>query len=152
MSIRLETSKKNGIDNFQDKEISSYQMNLNKELPSQHPNTIIRTKPSPVYNCHGLTFASRRTRIEKCSNINKILCDDSYIEVTDIKEVLPGDIVVYYSSTGDPNHSGIVVENNCNSIIPLICSKWGSAGEFIHSLRDCPRIYGPNFKFYRCRL
>jgi len=152
MRIRLETSKKTGIDNFQDTEISSFQLNWNLKLPIQHPNTIIRTKPSPTYNCHGLTFASRRTRIEKSSNINKILCDDSYEEIVDIKNVLPGDIVVYYSKTGDPNHSGIVVENNCKTIIPIICSKWGCAGEFIHSLRDCPPLYGPIYKFFRCRL
>ena len=66
--------------------------------------------------------------------------------------VLPGDIVVYYSDRGDPNHSGIVVDISADLYLPVICSKWGNAGEFVHSLRDCPSLYGPISRFFGCTL
>src|SRR5437773_11543121 len=46
-----------------------------------------RTGPSPIYNCHGLTFASRRTRIP---DVTEVLADDGYQELP-LKDVLPGD-------------------------------------------------------------
>lgn len=151
MAIRLETSKRSGIENHQDSEISSFQLNWSRDLPKQYPLAKIRTNSSPLYNCHGLTFASRRTRIEKSYYINLILKDDHYEEIT-LKAVQPGDIVIYYSNEGDPNHSGIVVEFGGPLVVPIICSKWGNAGEFIHALADCPNIYGPVHKFYKCTL
>lgn len=152
MTIRLETSKNTGIKNFQDKEISAFERNWAKDLPKQFPQAKARTAPSALYNCHGLTFASRRTKIISRNELGKILTDDRYEEL-EITEVQPGDIVVYFSETGDAAHSGIVVEYHPpTTLLPIICSKWGKAGEFIHALLDCPEIYGRNYKFYRCRL
>lgn len=91
------------------------------------------TEPSPKYNCHGLTFGSRRTWICKASEVAKVLQDDGYVEIQD-KHILPGDIVVYFN-LGDAEHSGIVVENQP---VPLVLSKWGRAHEVIHKLRECP--------------
>lgn len=148
--IRLETSKRTGIDNFQLFDIAASERNWNARLPKLHPRAEQRTQPSPVYNCHGLTFASRRTRVIDAGGIARILQDDSWTEVQ-MADVLPGDIVIYYSEDGDPNHSGIVLFKN-NLGIPEICSKWGTAGEFNHLLTDHPSIYGPNTRFYRCNL
>jgi hypothetical protein len=89
--------------------------------------------PTRKYNCHGLTFASRRTWISKTSEVMKILKDDEY-EPIDIKDVLPGDIVVY-SRNGDAEHSGIVIKSD---FVPIILSKWGPAHEVIHRVNDCP--------------
>ena len=69
-----------------------------------------------------------------------------------MREVLGGDVVIYYDDEGDPNHSGLVVEYSDDRLIPRICSKWGFAGEFIHWLNDVPEMYGPVHKFYRCML
>lgn len=149
MAIRLETSRRTGIDNHQDSELSAYHVNWARDLAARYPRAQPRTEQSPCYNCHGLTFASRRTRIEKSSGIQRILMDDDYHEIL-MKDVLPGDIVIYYSETGDPNHSGVVVEFRPPLLVPIICSKWSNAGEFIHGLRDCPTIYGPEIRFYRC--
>lgn len=149
MAIRLETSKKTGIPNHQDTEISTFHLNWAKQIGDKHRSAKQRTKPSAVYNCHGLTFACRRTRIERSAAIQTILNDDAYEEVK-LTDVLPGDIVIYYSDAGDPNHSGMVVEVGGQLILPIICSKWGNAGEFIHSLRDCPSMYGPIYRFFRC--
>jgi hypothetical protein len=151
MAIRLETSTGRGVDNWQGREISSIHLNWAKELPKEFPHVIRRTQPSPLYNCHGLVFGCRRTRIEKSTALGYILNDDNYIEIP-MANVLPGDIVIYYSEQGDPNHSGVVLEYNSSLIVPIIFSKWGNAGEYIHPLRDCPSLYGPIYKFYRCQL
>lgn len=151
MNIRLETSKARGINNFQGAEISAFERNWAAKIPYDYPNARSRTTPSPKYNCHGMTFASRRTKILTTTQIQMILDDDNYQEV-DLREALPGDIAVYYSEDGDANHSGIVVEYDQGLLVPIIFSKWGNAGEYIHGLRDCPSIYGPIVKFYRCRL
>jgi len=148
--IRLETSKRSGIDNLQIFDISAFERNWNARIPKLHPRAEQRTAASPIYNCHGLTFACRRTRVTEAGSIKRILQDDSWTEVL-MADSLPGDIVIYYSDDGDPNHSGIVLEKN-NLGIPKICSKWGSAGEFNHLLTDHPSIYGPTARFYRCNL
>ena len=63
--IRLETSRRTGIENHQDNEISTFHLNWARDLGRLHPRARPRTSTSALYNCHGLTFASRRTRIEK---------------------------------------------------------------------------------------
>ncbi len=61
---------------------------------SGHPNAIHRPiEPCNTYNCHGLTFAARRTWIHEPSELLKILEDDDYEEVTN--GILPGDIAIY---------------------------------------------------------
>lgn len=151
MSIRLETSKKTGIKNYQDFDISAQNKLWCGSLPKKHPLAQFRTLESPLYNCHGLTFASRRTKIVDDWAIKQILQDDAYQEIM-ISGVLAGDVVLYLGNSGDPNHSGIVVEVPRLAAYPIICSKWGFAGEVVHSLTDVPLMYGPRHKFYRCRL
>jgi hypothetical protein len=149
--IRLETSKRNGIDNVQEFEISTFYINWSKELPKNYPKAVPRTGMSALYNCHGLTFASRRTRVVDTRELQKILRDDNWNEV-ELRDVLAGDIVIYFAEDGEANHSGIVVDVDPELHVPLICSKWGHAGEYLHHLTYCPSIYGPSTKFYRCRL
>ena len=103
--------------------------------------------PCETYNCHGLTFAARRTRIWQSAEITKILKDDDYEEVRR-DGVLAGDIAVYYEArTGDAEHSGVVVSNELVHG-PRILSKWGSAHEVVHYLGQCP-FDASNVKFYR---
>jgi len=150
MIIRVETSRRTGIDNVQEFELSSYERNWSAEIPKKYPHAVQRTAPSPLYNCHGLTFASRRTRVTESYSVHQIIGDDKWTEI-DIKDALPGDIVIYFSSDGDASHSGVITEI-LNLGIPRIFSKWGSAGEYVHLLNDCPSFYGTEKKFYRCRL
>lgn len=53
------------------------------------------------------------------------------------------DIIVYFDSNGYPLHSGVVY-----SVSPLgeltICSKWGQAGVYIHSIGNVPLEYCSN--------
>jgi hypothetical protein len=87
--------------------------------------------PSRKYNCHGLTFGSRRTWIE-APEIAKILKDDEY-DVVDLKFVLPGDIAIYYSANGEAEHSGLVTSVS-DLGVPIILSKWGACHEVVHQV------------------
>jgi hypothetical protein len=149
--IRLETSKRTGIENLQGYEISTFELNWSAEIPKLHPSAIQRTGSSALYNCHGLTFASRRTRVFDTQEVHRILSDDKWLELV-IEDVRAGDIVVYYSEEGEANHSGIILECDAEFRLPIVCSKWGHAGEYIHRLSDVPSVYGPQWKFFRCRL
>jgi hypothetical protein len=150
MTIRLETSTARGIDNHQNAQVTHQVIAWDRKMQQDYPNAIPRTKVTVSYNCHGLTFASRRTWVYKSTSIQHILGDDHYEEIVDVHNVLPGDIAIYYSDKGDPNHSGVVVGAGPPLVVPVICSKWANTGEFIHSVRDCPTIYGPTVRYYRC--
>lgn len=152
--IRLETSKGNGIDNYQGSEISQCERNWAASIPKDYPRAKPRTGMSPLYNCHGLTFASRRTTIDDPKEIQRIIAEDQWQEIPNIADVLPGDVVIYFSDDGEANHSGVVVTYDPEIKLPMICSKWGGAGEFIHEIDHCPRppLYGPVKRFFRCQL
>lgn len=103
----------------------------------------VYTKPinteSQIYNCHGLTFGSRRTRLFE---VDKILKEDSYKRI-DKDEVHEGDVAIYIREEGVV-HSGIVIGvihgNKLLSQMPLILSKWGVYGEYVHRYNCCPYI------------
>ena len=100
-----------------------------------------RSSPTSIYNCHGMVFASRRTGIDNIQEIHKILNDDEYSEILPT-EVLPGDIILYFSETGDMEHSGIVISKPEPPLyIPDVFSKWGNAGEVIHPANRCPYLF-----------
>jgi hypothetical protein len=144
-AIHTETSERNPIPNQQNLFLHGNEKAIAAKLEQDH-NATVRTSPSGFYNCHGLTFSSRRTCIDDPSSLNMILKDDSYIQVPN-KDVLPGDIVLYFEN-GLITHSGIVVE--VPNIVPLTCkvvSKWGTNGEFIHWVNKSP--YGHEFRYYR---
>lgn len=133
--LNLHTRAENQIENEINRSpVRPMDVVLSREYEKNYPGGKHRpVQPSRKYNCHGLTFASRRTWIWKPSEIQKILMDDDYQSV-ELKDVLPGDIAVYLQN-GDPEHSGIVVEAG---YVPLILSKWGAAHEVIHRVNDCP--------------
>jgi len=110
--------------------------------------------PSRKYNCHGLTFACRRTSIDDPKDVLMILTEDDYQEVQ-LNNVIRGDIAVYFVG-GIPEHSGIVVEVNKPRLldefaitVPLILSKWGRVQEVIHKPRECPGVEGAEIKYFR---
>jgi len=150
--IELQTSKRTNIPNSQENNEYSllYQKQLG-DLKVQYLGSKFKSGPSQLYNCHGMTFANRRTGIYENKVISTILNDDSYIEVNSLS-ILPGDIVIYFSNDGDAEHSGIILQ--CPSgqeIAPIVLSKWGSSFEVIHSLYLCPYDLS-NIKYYRCLL
>jgi hypothetical protein len=81
VTIRLQTSKRPDIPNEQFSELSAFERNWTAELPKKHPDASIGERLSPMYDCHGLAFASRRTRIWDVRFIQRILADDDFREV-----------------------------------------------------------------------
>jgi hypothetical protein len=150
--IRIETSKGNPIDNYQIFELSQFEINqFSNYSKEKYPLVTQRNSPSPIYNCHGMSFASRRTNIDSSTEIRNILSDDSYEKINE-KVTLAGDLVLYITpDTGDIAHSGTIIStvhdaNNISTI--FVVSKWGKYKEVIHNINDCP--YSNCYKeFYR---
>jgi hypothetical protein len=155
--IPLYTRRGNKIDNIQGWELSHFQWsqlktNLNRFGP---PFVKFLSKDGcPVYNCHGLTFGSRRTSVEATNlMINRILDDDGFDEVT-MKEVQEGDVIIYADEDGEIQHSGIVVEMmefaGFDASIPRVWSKWGHGQETVHHFQSMP-YKNVTPKYYRMR-
>ena len=139
--IALQTSIGNDIDNYQIEELSQYEINsFANYSQARWLGCKFKGQPTPKYNCHGFTFASRRTNIDKTSELRKILKEDSYIEVSSI-DVMAGDVVLYVDNSGssDIKHSGMVVGVDLRNEIPfiLILSKWGKYKEVVHPVHNC---------------
>jgi hypothetical protein len=117
-------------------------------FPRKFPRAIMRSENTDQYNCHGLVFASRRTNIDDPNEVKKILDKDKYMEI-EPHNVLPGDIIIYYTEDGDAEHSGIVISKpDPDFNIPKIISKWGQLEEYIHMANDCKYDFS-NIKYYR---
>ncbi len=148
--LSLETAAGHPIDNIQETEISQYDVKKSSSITARVKSTAeIRTLPSPRYNCHGLVFASRRTNIDNVQNVFQILLQDDYELITDLTLLRPGDIAIYHSESGEPEHSAIVVSiPTSKPIAPIVVSKWGCGEEVIHSIYDCPYALS-DIRYYR---
>jgi hypothetical protein len=153
-SINLDTQKGTHIDNYQVFELSFYERNQFSEYTNEkYPFSKHRNSPSPIYDCHGLIFASSRTNIDNSIEIRKIIYEDGYKEIK-MKETLEGDIVLYIlMEDHDIFHSGIIVkaEHKFNNISNIwVLSKWGKYKEVIHEINNCPYSKKKHYKeFYR---
>lgn len=96
-------------------------------------------------NCHGMTFANRRTNIRLSQTVEQVIREDGYVVVADA-DVKPGDIAVYYEADNptEIGHTGVVVRievlGTANRV-PYVLSKWGRAGEYIHRVGTYPIRY-----------
>ena len=103
-----------------------------------------------TFNCHGLTFGSRRTQIRFTSEVSKIIAEDGYSKIERLSEVAPGDVVLWVSEFGDYEHSGIVINiMDTQPPVPIAISKWGRCQEVIHPVNSSP--YGGRTEFYRIK-
>jgi len=143
--LALETRRKTQIQNEMNRAIPTHGMlALVAKYRREYPDATHRdVGPCSTYNCHGLTFASRRTWLPGTGEIQRILEDDDYNRI-EAKDAGVGDVVVY-SLQGIIEHTGIIVE-----CLPFndkkVLSKWGNLHEVVHKLADCPwRDYD---KFY----
>jgi len=157
-TIELRTRAGNHIPNTQVWELSRYDWHVLGESLSRFKNVERVSEACPVYNCHGLTFGSRRTQVTP--PVASILHDDGFDRVLSEKEVRPGDIVVYSDARGEVAHSGFVVwrkklelVGGAESIIPMVWSKWGKGYEVIHAVGECPYLEneGDVFTYYRLK-
>lgn len=98
-----------------------------------------RRGPTNSYNCHGLAFLMRRARLIDQGSIEMVLADDGYDEVR-LDEVQPGDIAVYRDENGEVEHTGVVVAVDpvAGLRVPILISKWGSWGEYVHRCNNSP--------------
>jgi hypothetical protein len=141
-SLGLDTRQRNHIDNSLDRSdpiprAVQHANNLRQQYrDAKHRPTL----PCSTYNCHGLTFASRRTGISDSAVLQIILTDDGYERIDDRRALTPGDVALYRNPTNnDFEHSGVVVDADPRDPLRLrILSKWGSAHEVIHAIGDCP--------------
>lgn len=151
--IALQTRERWNIPNSQEGEIGNFEQNTAHSLREKYrsPAVEFRTDPIPIYNCHGMTFGSRRTTIVETFAVRKMLRDDRYEKVLAHDEVLPGDIVLYVASDGDIQHSGIVVGRPDPTFrIPAVCSKWGKGWEVIHPANRCEYLINDaHMEYYR---
>lgn len=151
--IRLDSAERLPIDNYQ--EVQLIPANIRASLEAQYLPLIqpdaIRTELTPRYNCHGLTFASRRTQITDTPTIFQILREDKYEEVKPPEPVKAGDIILYFGDYNEAMHSGIVVEPV--TLIPgavRIVSKWGIWREVVHYSTVGPYA-GLTTRYYRIK-
>jgi hypothetical protein len=139
-SITLHTKRGACVSNEQC-DISSWDRAHFRDIDDRWPLTEKRCEPTGIFNCHGLTFASRRTSVSDSNEVRKILEHDGY-EVVNKSDVLPGDVILYAGAKGDIEHSGIVVERPSGDFnIPKVVSKWGKFRELIHMANQCPYNY-----------
>src|SRR5689334_256822 len=93
--VLLDTSAGKPILNQQEQENKQPLASARVEAGVKAPS-FIRATTHPRYNCHGLTFASRRTGIHDDGEINRILKEDGYKPIQ-AEHVLPGDCILYFN-------------------------------------------------------
>lgn len=150
-SIILETSQGTGIENSRKGEITLWDKAFHNDLERQYGGSSSRerTPPTVTYNCHGLTFAVRRTGIHQEAMLKTVLADDAYVAI-EREKVLPGDTIIYFGEDGDITHSGLVVLEPTAAPfgVALVVSKWCKYKELVHWATQCPYATGYQ-KFYR---
>jgi hypothetical protein len=150
-AILLDTASATPVANEQSTQIQHPLATQALEAKAQR-DAVLRASSHPRYNCHGLTFASRRTAILPDAEVSKILKEDGYQRI-DVRDVLPGDVAVYHDAQGGIDHSGIVFTRPSDSLgIPMIVSKWGVIGpEVYHSATVVPEYAIADIRYYRCQ-
>ncbi len=149
--LSLDSCKGEPLDNERLSEISPFEVNQFRQFDTAYGfGTERRCDPNPSYNCHGMTFAARRTGIFESNTIWQILSEDQYINITEREDVKAGDVILYFDDSGDFEHSGIVISppRSDNLYVPVVCSKWGKYAELLHRGNNCPYNFG-NVKYYR---
>lgn len=147
-SLPLQTRRGADIPNHLDRVAATINQTWDdREQERAHRPLCRRSPANPNYNCHGMTFAARRVWVPE---LVSILDDDGYVEIEE-REVLPGDIAIYFAqTTGFLEHSGVVVQSpTVVAGTAMICSKWGAGGEFIHAAHASPYSGGATIKYYR---
>ena len=115
-----------------------------------HPNVRPRALSSE-YNCVGMVFASRRTWVEDY-HVEFILREDGYRVVSQLHDVMEGDIVVYRDDEGRVSHVGLVIsavpEVASGRLAITVLSQWGADGEYLHDIGDVHPNLGKPSEFW----
>ena len=139
-SVPIYTARGNAIPNCQSDELTGLNWKDIRQLYKDNTNNAtvhFLAESCARYNCHGLTFGSRRAEIDgENSTISMILNEDCFVALKTSEPVQPGDIAIYYDEDGDIQHSGIVAEIRVSTFgapVPFVWSKWGKGPEVVHS-------------------
>lgn len=105
------------------------------------PMATMRRPATGQYNCHGMTFANRRTGIYNPKDVEAILQDDGYRRIK-AAEAQPGDLVLCHDGK-EVSHTAVItrIERSDDLVggqAVWVLSKWGQAGEYLHTLTDGP--------------
>jgi len=155
--IPLYTRLGTEIENHQDRDHTPDQVERSQALHrKKSPFVVERRPPTCQYNCHGLTFANRRTGIYNPPDVDTILKDDGLRRIRLSEEVQVGDVAVYSDGT-EVTHTGIVVEviqgepeGSTLRAVKLL-SKWGGSGEYIHLANEGPYAREGTVKYWTDR-
>src|SRR5713101_1823169 len=129
--LKLGSAAANDITNWQSTESSPHERGGFTDIERRWgPVLFLRCRATARFNCHGLTFAARRTEVSDQATILMILTDDTYHEIPEAG-VIPGDTILYFGDDGDVEHSGIVLTRPQDEPfrIPKVLSKWGKWAE-----------------------
>lgn len=150
-SIPLATKKGTWIRNQRRAEIAPAALAASKELFGRKFQGAKLRSLTATYNCVGLAFASRRTWVDP-EELSLILKEDAYHKVSDNKDVMPGDIVLYRDRNGEIVHVGVILSKSPNLSLGdftfEVLSKWGANGEYQHDLHDVPELLGEAKEFF----
>jgi hypothetical protein len=105
--------------------------------------SVIRLAPADdVSNCHGWVFTGGKYWVGG-KQVDPILTENGYSHVL---APAAGDLIVYRDSDGNVTHSAVVRATPAG-LAPLVESKWGCLGVFLHPVDKSP--YGTDFTCYR---
>ena len=122
-------------------QLESFYSATQHELINMTRQAMFREPAAPQVNCHGWVFSGQHT--VKGEDVPVILKENGYQEV-DHPHL--NDLVVYADADGMVLHTGLV----CGFFgegTPLIQSKWGITGIYVHLVGEQP--YSSNYQFYR---
>jgi len=145
MEIPLSTRLGTPIPNQQGAEIDPRRRPFFRQVLQARASLEVRSPETGQYNCHGLVFASRRTRILDPPLIELILHEDGYRRI-DENHAVVGDIVIYRYQ-GEITHAAVVTEvrdfgHGRPSFVFKVLSKWGDHAEYFHHPADVPTHFG----------
>lgn len=145
-SIVVQTRCGTPVDNVQEANLTLFYQAQSRQQMTRHagPGVVFRINESGYYNCHGLTFAARRTAIPDPQEVAKIIREDGYKAVLR-SDVVVGDIALYMSKD-DIEHSATVVA--VENLHVRVLSKWGMGPEVVHWLHQGP-YDAADVRFYR---
>jgi hypothetical protein len=155
-SIVVQTATGRDIDNSQQDEIAQVDINIHADLAKKAFKSEYHGEASAMYNCHGLTFASRRTGIFTDGVVEMILAEE-YQEIKEHKHAHVGDIVVWIDNDGQITHSAFIVKIEPEKITPgvfpkiRVLSKTRIFKEICHDIHDSPPAYGSQKRIYRIK-
>lgn len=97
--------------------------------------------PTTAYNCHSYAwYRYSSTNPYWIMDITQFVLDSACTRVISAASAQTKDIIVYLDANGFPLHSGVVYSVSSSGEL-TICSKWGQAGAYIHSIGNVPRGY-----------